>query len=94
MKELQPINQYVLVEKIEEETKKTSSGIIIPETAKKEQNTGKVLAIAKVNEAEISVGDIVIFKKYSGEEIEFEGKEFLLIPYSDIIAKIVETEEL
>lgn len=94
MKELQPINQYVLIEKIEEETKKTSSGIIIPETAKKEQNTGKVLAIAKVDNAEISVGDIVIFKKYSGEEIEFEGKEFLLIPYSDIIAKIVETEEL
>jgi len=93
MRELQPINQYVLIEK-EEKTKKTNSGIIIPETAKKEENFGKVISISKIDNLEISIGDIVIFKKYSGDEIEFEGKKYLLIPYADIIAKIVETEEL
>lgn len=95
MKELQPINQQVLLDLSEEkQEKKTPSGIIIPDTAKEKQNTAKVLSMSSIENAEIAVGDTVLYKEYSGTETEFEGKKYLLIPYADILAKIVETEEI
>jgi chaperonin GroES len=95
MKELQPINQQVLLDLTEEKEEKTTpSGIIIPDTAKEKQNVAKVLSMSSIENAEISVGDTVLYKQYSGTETEFEGKKFLLIPYADILAKIVETEEI
>ncbi len=95
MKELQPINQQVLLDLTEEKEEKTTpSGIIIPDTAKEKQNVAKVLSMSSIENAEISVGDTVLYKQYSGTETEFEGKKYLLIPYADILAKIVETEEI
>lgn len=95
MKELQPINQNVLLDINEEKTeKRTSSGIIIPDTAKEKQNIAKVIGISKIDNPEISIGDLVLYKEYSGTETEFEGKKYLLIPYDSILAKIVETEEI
>lgn len=95
MKELQPINQQVLLDLTEEkEEKKTPSGIIIPDTAKEKQNIARVLAMSSIENAEISVGDTVLYKDYAGSDTEFEGKKYLLIPYADILAKIVETEEI
>lgn len=95
MKELQPINQQVLLDLSDEKLeKKTPSGIIIPDTAKEKQNTAKVLSMSSIENAEIAVGDTVLFKEYAGTETEFEGKKYLLIPYADILAKIVETEEI
>lgn len=95
MKELQPINQHVLLE-IEEEKKeqKTASGIIIPDTAKEKQQTGKVVAMSKIENPEIGIGDMVLFKEGTGNEAEFEGKTYLLIPYADILSKVVETESV
>ena len=93
MNELQPVNQNVLLdisEIIQEE--KTSSGIIIPDSAKEKQRIGKVVAISNVENAEIAVGDKVLYKELSGTETEFDGKKYLLIQYSDIMAKIVETD--
>lgn len=95
MKELQPINQQVLLDLTEEKEEKTTpSGIIIPDTVNEKQNVAKVLSMSSIENAEISVGDTVLYKQYSGTETEFEGKKFLLIPYADILAKIVETEEI
>jgi chaperonin GroES len=95
MKELQPINQQVLLDLTEEKEEQTTpSGIIIPDTVKEKQNVAKVLSMSSIENAEISVGDTVLYKEYSGTETEFEGKKFLLIPYADILAKIVETEEI
>lgn len=95
MKELQPINQHVLLDITEEEEEqKTSSGLIIPDAAKEKQSTAKVVGISNVENAEIAVGDVVLYKEYAGTETELEDKKYLLIPYADILAKVVETESI
>jgi chaperonin GroES len=95
MKELQPLNQNVLLDMSEESTEqKTASGIIIPDTAKEKPAFAKVLAVGNVENPEIAVGDTVFYKKFSGTEIEYDGKKYLSIPYADLLAKIVETEEI
>ncbi|GAB4293023.1 MAG: co-chaperone GroES [Marinilabiliales bacterium] len=95
MKELQPINQNVLLDITESnEERKTAAGIIIPDTAKEKKNVAKVVALSNIENAEIAVNDYVLYKEYSGTETEFEGKKYLLIPYDDILAKIVETESI
>lgn len=95
MKELQPVNQNVLLHLTEEEEEqKTASGIIIPDTAKEKQNKAKVAGISNIENPEISVGDVVLYKEFSGNEVEFENEKYLLIPYADILAKVVETESI
>lgn len=95
MKELQPLNEYVLLALTEEFTAtKTSGGIIIPDTAKEKPQMAKVAGIGIIENPGISIGDTVIYKKYSGTEIDFEGKKFLFVPYADLLAKIVETEAI
>lgn len=95
MKELQPINQNVLLELSEDKSEqKTASGIIIPDSAKEEQKVGKVVAISTIENAEIAPGDEVLYKEFAGTKIEFEGKNYLLLPYSEILSKVVETESI
>lgn len=95
MKELQPINQNVLLELSEDKSEqKTASGIIIPDSAKEKQEVAKVVAISNIENAEIAPGDEVLYKKFTGTEIEFEGKIYLLLPYADILSKVVETESI
>ena len=95
MKELQPLNENVLLEITEEFTEqKTAGGLIIPDTAKEKPQMAKVAGLGVIENPGVSVGDIVIYKKYSGTEIDFEGKKFLFVPYADLLAKIVETEEI
>lgn len=94
MKELQPINQQVLLDLSESKVKQTAGGIIIPDTVDEKPMFAKVLVLSTIENAEINIGDTVLFKKYSGTEIEFEGRKYLLMPYADILAKIVETEEI
>jgi len=95
MRELQPLNENVLLELAEDKgEKKTASGLIIPDSAKEKEATGKVVAIGNVENAGVSVGDTVLYKDFSGSEIEFEGKKYLFIAYADVLAKIVETEAI
>ena len=95
MKELQPLNENVLLEITEDLTEsKTAGGIIIPDTAKEKPQMAKVVAIGNIENPGISVGDLVVYKKYSGTELKFDGKEFLFVPYADLLAKIVETESI
>ncbi len=95
MKELQAINQNVLIDLSEQnKEQRTASGIIIPDTAREKPNMGKIVNMSAIENAEVKVGDWVIYKSYSGNEIEFEGKKYLVLPYADILAKIVETEEI
>jgi len=95
MKELQPLNENVLLELSEEfiETK-TAGGLIIPDTAKEKPQMAKVAGIGMIENPGISIGDTVIYKKFSGTEVDFEGKKFLFVTYADLLAKIVETEEI
>lgn len=83
---LQPIHDLVLVSLMEAEAK-TSSGIIIPDTAKEKPQKGKV--IAKGNEvAEINDGDIILFRKNAGAEVEFDNIKYVLMKSQDIWAII------
>jgi len=95
MKELQPLNENVLLELSEEfmETK-TAGGIIIPDTAKEKPQMGKVVALGNIENPAVAVGDVVLYKKFSGTEMKFEGKDYLFMPYADLLAKIVEMEEI
>ncbi len=96
MKELQPVNQNVIIEvDAQAGEQKTASGIIIPDTVEKEKpKSGKVISMSNIENPEVAVGDTVIYKDYSGTEIELDGDKFLVVPYGDILAKIVETEEI
>jgi chaperonin GroES len=95
MRELQPINQNVLLELTEDKAEqKTASGIIIPDSAQEKQEVAKVVAISNIENAEIAPGDQVLYKKFSGTEIDFDGKKYLLVPYADILSKVVETESI
>jgi len=96
MKELQPVNQNVIIQlDASAGEQKTASGIIIPDTVEKERpKSGKVIALSNIETPEVVVGDTVLYKDYSGTEIEVDGEKFLVVPYADILAKIVETEEI
>lgn len=95
MKELQPINQNVIIDlSLSDEEQRTPGGIIIPDTAREKPQMGKVVGMSNIENPEVSVGDTVIFKKYSGIEIEFEGKKLLVIQYGDLLAKVVDVEKI
>jgi len=95
MKELQPLNQNVLLDMNQPiGEQKTAGGIIIPDTAKEKPSMAKVIAAGNIENSEIAAGDTVLFRKYAGTEIDFGGNKYLILPYSDLLAKIVETESI
>jgi len=95
MTELQLLQQFVLLEMVEDQDQKTAGGIIIPDTAKEKPQYGRVIAIGNnIENPGISAGDLVFYKKFSGTEVKHCGKELLFIPYADLLAKIVETEAI
>ena len=68
---------------------KTSSGIIIPDTAQEKPQAGTVVAVGKGTESEkmeVKVGDSILYGKYSGTEISLDGKDYLILRQSDILA--------
>ena len=94
MKELLPVNQNVILSMEVDQEQKTASGIIIPDTAREKPKFARVVAVSNIENVEIAVGDVVYYKDFSGTETEFEGKKYLVLPYADIMAKIVETEKI
>ena len=95
MKELQPVNQNVLLELPDSKAEqKTALGIIIPDEAKEKETIAKVAALGQIENPEFAVGDMVMYKDFSGSKVHFEGKDYLFLPYSDILAKLVVTESI
>ena len=94
MKELQPLNDNVLLELVQEKEQKTASGIIIPDSAQEAPEFAKVIALGNIENPGVTAGDTVFYKKFSGTEVDFEGKKFLFIPYADLLAKVMETEAI
>ncbi len=81
-----PLADRVLVEPAVAE-EKTSSGIIIPDTAKEKPQKGKIIAVGTGKKDEpiiVKVGDQILYGKYSGTEVTIEGKEYLIMKESDI----------
>lgn len=91
---IRPLGERVLIEAItKEET--TAFGIVLPDTAKEKPQEGKVVAVGEGIwkdgqrvALEVKTGDRVLFSKYAGTEIKFEGKEYLIMKESDIHAII------
>ena len=88
-----PLHDRILIQRVEEE-QKTAGGIIIPDTAKEKPQEGRVIAVGngritdegKLIPLEVSVGDRILFGKYSGSEIQLDGKEHLIIRQDDVLA--------
>lgn len=87
---LKVIDEKVLVEVDESEEQKTAGGIYIPDTAKEKPQRGKVVAVGTNEELKkvIKVGDRIVFGKYTGDEIELDGKKYLVVQRSDVLAII------
>ena len=93
--DLQPLGDRVIVEALEEE-ETTSSGIVLPDTAKEKPQRGRVLAVGpgarndkgEIIPMEVAVGDEIIYSKYGGTEIKVGADEVLVLRESDVLAKV------
>jgi chaperonin GroES len=89
---IRPLQDRILVKRVDEE-EKTAGGIIIPDTAKEKPQEGKVVAVGngktdddgKSIPLEVKKGDKVLFSKYSGTEVTIEGTEHLIIREDDVL---------
>ena len=92
---IRPLQDRVIVRRLEEE-EKTKGGIIIPDTAKEKPQEGKVIAVGKgkltdegkVIPLDVKVGDRILFGKYAGTEVKIEGEEHLIMREDDILGII------
>jgi len=85
---IKPLADRVLIEPAEAETK-TASGLYIPDTAKEKPQRGTVIAVGsgkKDEPMELKEGDVVLYGKYAGTEINVEGKDYLMMRQSDVLA--------
>jgi len=90
---LKPLGDRLIVEPIEQE-EMTTSGIVLPETAKEKPMQGKVLAIGPGVRKEdgsriamdVSTGDTVLYAKYGGTEVKLENKKYLILKETDVLA--------
>ena len=93
---VKPLDDRIVVEALEAE-EKTSGGILLPDTAKQKPQRGKVVAVGpgKLNDKgdrialSVAKGDEVIYGKYSGNDVEVDGRELKILRESDILAKVV-----
>ena len=84
---MKPINDRVVVKPAPAE-EKTKGGIIIPDTAKEKPQRGKVVAVGPGKDGNlmtVQVGDVVLYGKYSGQELQFEGQDYLIMREDDIL---------
>ena len=96
--DLQPLGDRLIVEALEEE-ETTSSGIVLPDTAKEKPQRGRVLAVGPGPRDEdgeyitmdVAVGDEIIYSKYGGTEIRLGTDDYLILRESDVLAKVVTT---
>ena len=85
---IKPLADRVLIEPVEAETK-TASGIIIPDNAKEKPQKGNIVAVGNGTKDEpmtVKVGDTVLYGKYAGTELKLEGKDYLIMRESDVLA--------
>jgi len=92
---IRPLNDRILVKRLEEE-EKTAGGIIIPDSAKEKPAEGEIVAVGpgKMNDAgeraamDVKVGDRVLFSKYGGTDVKYDGEDFLIMREDDILGVI------
>jgi chaperonin GroES len=93
--ELRPLDDRIVVERVEAE-EKTAGGILLPDTAKEKPQKGSVLAVGPGKlldngtraKPDVKVGDTVLFGKYSGTEVKISGDEVIILREGDVLAKV------
>jgi chaperonin GroES len=93
---IKPLGDRVIVKPSESAVNKTPGGIIIPDTAKEKPQEGKIVAVGpgrtddngKIIAMNVKVGEKVLYSKYGGSELKYEGEEYLIMSESDILAVI------
>ncbi len=92
---IRPLGDKVLVQRVEAENK-TAGGIVLPDTAKEKPQKGKVVSVGdgktlddgSKQQMQVKKGDVVLFTSYAGTEVKIDGKEYLIMSESDIMAVI------
>ncbi|RSD20754.1 co-chaperone GroES [Mesobacillus subterraneus] len=92
---IKPLGDRIIIELVESE-EKTASGIVLPDTAKEKPQEGKVVAVGTGRvldngervALEVAVGDRIIFSKYAGTEVKYQGTEYLILRENDILAVV------
>jgi chaperonin GroES len=85
-----PLGERALVQVVERE-QQTESGIVLPDTAKEKPQTAEVVAIGQFeNGVKVNEGDVIVFAKYSGTEINLDGEDYMILDADDILG-IVES---
>jgi len=96
--QLQPLTDHIVIQAVEEE-EITSSGLVIPDSAKERPQHGHVLAVGpgkiadsgeKITMDEISPGDRVLYQKYTGQEVTVDSQEYIVIRFNDVLALLVD----
>jgi chaperonin GroES len=92
---LHPLGDRVVVNPRDEDDARTPSGLVIPDTAKEKPQLGEVLAVGPGDfqdgeriPMDIEVGDTVVYSKYGGTEVKFEGEDYLILSSRDVLAVI------
>ena len=93
---LKPLGDRVVVRAKDDQDARTASGLVIPDTAKEKPQLGEVLAVGpgEVNDQgeriplDVKEGDTVVYSKYGGTEIKFEGQEYLILSSRDLLAVV------
>ncbi len=89
---IRPLNDRLLVQRLEEE-ETTAGGIIIPDSAKEKPAQGKVVAVGpgKLNDAgervalQVKTGDVILFSKYGGTDVKLDGEDYLIMREDDVL---------
>ncbi len=92
---IRPLADKVLVQRLEAQTK-TTGGIVLPDSAKEKPQRGKIISVGDgkvlddgtVRKLQVKKGDMVLFTSYAGTEVKIDGKEYLIMSESDIMAVI------
>ena len=92
---IRPLADKVLVQRLEAETK-TTGGIVLPDSAKEKPQRGKIVSVGEgkmlddgaVRKPQVKKGDMVLFTSYAGTDVKIDGKEYLIMSESDIMAVI------
>lgn len=92
---LQPLGDRVVVKPKDDDESKTPSGLVIPDTAKEKPQLGEVLAVGPGDfqdgeriPMDLEKGDIVVYSKYGGTEVKYEGEDYLILSSRDVLAVI------
>jgi chaperonin GroES len=93
--ELKPLGDRIIVKPKDDDNSTTASGLVIPDTAKEKPQLGDVMAVGPGEfedgdriPMDVEKGDVVVYSKYGGTEIKFEGQEFLILSARDVLAVI------